>query len=78
MINAHKLETVLTEDGTLTLQGLPWKAGESVEVIILNVSMDKVVKPTFEENTHPLKGKVIQYDDPFGSAVPLEDWDVLK
>lgn len=26
----------------------------------------------------PLKGTVKRYDDPFGPAVPPEDWDALK
>ncbi|MFM1843463.1 MAG: hypothetical protein RLZZ490_2206 [Cyanobacteriota bacterium] len=34
-INAYKLITTLTEDGTLTLNDLPCPAGTSVEVIVL-------------------------------------------
>jgi hypothetical protein len=34
-MNAHKIETVLPEDGTLTLEALPFHAGDVVEVIIL-------------------------------------------
>jgi hypothetical protein len=34
-MNAHKLEAVLSEDGRLTLDGLPFQAGEVVEVIVL-------------------------------------------
>ena len=34
-MNAHRIETVLNEDGTLTLRGLPFHAGDAVEVIIL-------------------------------------------
>lgn len=37
-MNAHKIETVLSEDGTLMLQGLPFHAGDTVEVIILERS----------------------------------------
>ncbi len=78
-MNAHKVETVLTEDGTLTLQGLPFQAGESVFVIVLSLSNAKVSQPLdLKENAHPLKGSILFYDDPFGSAVPLEDWEVLK
>jgi hypothetical protein len=33
-INALKVELVLKEDGILTLQGLPFHAGDAVEVII--------------------------------------------
>ncbi len=34
-MNAYKVETVLSEDGTLMLKGLPFHAGDAVEVIIL-------------------------------------------
>ena len=78
MINAHKVEMVLTEDGTLTLQGLPFQAGESVEVIVLGLSSAKLSQLVAEENPHPLKGSVYFYDAPFSPAVPLEDWEVLK
>jgi hypothetical protein len=37
-VNAHKIETILSEDGTLMLQGLPFNAGDEVEVIILERS----------------------------------------
>jgi hypothetical protein len=33
-MNAHKLATTLTQDGTLVLQGLPFQAGDHVEIII--------------------------------------------
>jgi hypothetical protein len=29
-------------------------------------------------NSHPLKGTVIHYDDPFEPAVATEDWEVLQ
>ena len=34
-MNAHKLQTVLSQDGQLVLKGLPFRAGETVEVIVL-------------------------------------------
>jgi hypothetical protein len=37
-MNAHKIETVLSEDGILILQGLPFHVGDAVEVIILERS----------------------------------------
>jgi YD repeat-containing protein len=35
MINAHRVETTLTQDRTLTLEDLPFQAGDAVEVIVL-------------------------------------------
>ena len=34
-LQAHRVETTLTQDGTLTLDHLPFQAGEAVEIIIL-------------------------------------------
>jgi hypothetical protein len=34
-MNAHRLEAVLSEDGQLLLNGLPFLAGDTVEVIVL-------------------------------------------
>ena len=34
-MQAYRVETTLTQDGTLTLRNLPFRAGEAVEVIIL-------------------------------------------
>jgi hypothetical protein len=34
-MNAHKVETVLAEDGILILKGLPFRAGDQVKAIVL-------------------------------------------
>jgi hypothetical protein len=61
-MNAHKIEVVLTEDGTLTLQGLPFHAGDAVEVIILDT---KTPQHQAGANYYPLHNtKPYRYDDP--------------
>lgn len=35
MTPAHRTETVLLEDGKLSLDNLPFRAGQAVEVIVL-------------------------------------------
>jgi hypothetical protein len=78
---AHKVQTIVTEDGKLLLQGLPFKAGTRVEVIVLNESADVIESPVQQAatNEYPLCGKQpYQYDDSFTSAVLLEDWNALK
>jgi hypothetical protein len=45
-MNAHKLAVVLSEDGRLTLDGLPFRAGEVVEVIVL---ADAALKPELSD-----------------------------
>ena len=37
-MNAHKVSLTLTTDGEVTLKGLPFQAGETVEVIVLEKS----------------------------------------
>ena len=80
-MNAHKVEVILTEDGTLTLQGLPFHAGEAVEVIILSAkTLPNQVDPKSQsdKNLYPLHDtQPYQYDDPTES-VALEDWEVLQ
>lgn len=88
-MNAHKIETVLSEDGALMLKGLPFHVGDSVEVIILQrsrgVSTQGSSSPTkstvvdeSEPNSYPLRGTVLHYEDPFEPAVPIEDWESFQ
>lgn len=81
-MNAHKIETVLTEDGALVLRNLPFRVGDAVEVIILEHSkteQDKIIPQQSESNLYPLRGKQpYRYDEPYEPATPLEDWEALK
>lgn len=73
-MNAYRIETTLTENGTLRLQGLPFCAGDSVEIIVLERG-SHTRHP--DANPYPLRGKVIRYVDPT-EPVALEDWEVLQ
>ena len=68
-MNAHRIETVLTETGTLILRDIPFQAGDTVEVIILERR-----SPHPASNPYPLQGTVFRYDDPT-EAVSVEDWE---
>ena len=72
-MNAHRIETALTENGKLSLQNLPFKKGDEVEIIILERSSSKTTP-----DSYPLRGTVIRYDDPFEPATSAEDWEVLQ
>ncbi|MDZ8236192.1 MAG: hypothetical protein RMZ69_03285 [Nostoc sp. ChiQUE01a] len=72
-MKAHRIETKLTQNGTLILEDLPFHAGEAVEIIILERSPE-----LSESNPYPLRGTVIRYDDPFEPPVPIENWEVLQ
>jgi hypothetical protein len=81
IMNAHKIEAVLAEDGKLILNGLPFHAGDVVEVIILErfneQQASEVSAPPAE--LYPLQGKQpYRYEHPFESATSIEDWEALK
>jgi len=77
-MNAHKLAATLMEDGTLVLKGLPFYAGDTVEIIILEQPKEQL-ESSHSPTEYPLQGKQpYRYDDPFEPAVPVEDWEVLK
>lgn len=79
-MNAHHIETILTENGTLMLQDLPFQAGDTVEVIILQRhKLQPTEAPISHSDSNPylLRGTVIRYDDPT-EPVALEDWEVLQ
>jgi hypothetical protein len=63
-MTAHRIEATLTEDGKLSLDNLPFRAGQSVEVIVLPAA-------------HPLTGTVLRYErptDPVGET----DWEATS
>jgi len=68
----YRVETKVSNDGSLTIKDLPFQAGDKVEVII------RSRKPRGEEGAcYPLRGKPVRYVDPFAS-VAEEDWEALK
>lgn len=71
-MSAHRGETTLAKDGTLTLTNLPFHAGDAVEVIIL----PRTQKPS-ERERYPLHGQPIQYVNPT-DPVAEEDWAAVR
>ena len=71
-MNAHRVETTIDQDGTLTLNGLPFQAGAEVEVIILE-------RPAMPggDNPYPLRDQPVQYDAPT-EPVAENEWNVLR
>ena len=66
---AHRVETTLQQDGKLSLDNLPFHAGEAVEIIILTAH-----SRVQQTNPYPLRGKVVRYDRPF-EPVAHDEWD---
>ncbi len=82
-MNAYKIKTVVTTDGTIILKGIPFSAGKSVEIIVLGDLLSEQadrgsVNLPLDERWKSLQGSVTRYDDPFESAIPLSDWEVLQ
>jgi len=71
-LQAHRIETTLTQDGTLTLDHLPFPAGMAVEVIVLPYA------PPQAQDRYPLRGTPYSYDGPMEPAIPAEEWDALQ
>lgn len=71
-LQAHRIETTLTQNGTLTLDSLPFQAGETVEVIVLpNVPAIPL------KDRYPLRGTPVHYQDPT-EPVAEQDWEALR
>lgn len=70
MTPAHRVETVLAEDGKLSLDNLPFRAGQPVEVIVLPA-------PGPAAGSAPLRGSVVRYDRP-ADPVDDADWDATR
>jgi hypothetical protein len=62
----------LTQDGQLTLDHLPFRAGETVEAVVLTGAPESPA-----QDCDFLHGTVIKYFDPF-DPVAEADWEVLQ
>jgi hypothetical protein len=71
-MKAYRAEATVSDDKSLVLKAVPFRAGDTVEVIVLEASERQQAK-----NPYPLRGTPIRYDDPT-EPVAESDWDVLK
>jgi len=72
LFQAFRIETTLTQDGTLTLDHLPFQAGETVEVIVL-----APVPPPPPQDPYPLRGTPVKYVNMLEPVEEL-DWEELS
>ena len=70
MTTAHRIETVLSEDGKLTLDRLPFRAGQAVEVSVQPMAIPLTAGSS-------LHGMVVRYDQPT-EPVAEADWEALR
>jgi len=69
-MQTYHIETVVSKEGILTIEGIPLHPGEKVEVIVKSQSASGKNK-----NLYPLRGIPIRYKVPFESAAE-DDWGV--
>jgi hypothetical protein len=72
MMFAHRIQTTLSEDGTLHLQALPFTKGDVVEVIILKKESGKA-EPKKQRTVGEYRGKIRLSDD-FSQPLPEQFW----
>lgn len=75
-MEAVKAHAVVAPDGSVTVTGLPFGEGQSVEVIVLDSA-----RTNADEKPSPfgaMRGSVLRYDDPFEPAADPSDWEALK
>ena len=68
-MNAHRVETVISQDRAVILKDLPFRAGELVEVIILQCASQQS-----EVDRYPLRGTPVKYINP---TEPIVDAKIL-
>ena len=70
-MQAHRAETTLSEDGVVTLRDLPFRRGESVEIIVL-----PFVAHAATGSRYPLRGTPVTLLAPT-EPVAEADWEAV-
>ena len=73
-MEAHRTQAVVGKDGSVVVRGVPFREGESVEIIVLSSERSEVL----HNDRRPLRGSVRRYDRPFESAAEDDNWDALR
>lgn len=63
------------QNGKIVLENLPFSEGSKVDVTVTGSGNGKVNR---EEAKRLLRGSVVKYDDPFGPASPIDDWEAIR
>ncbi len=71
-MQAHHTRAVVSENGSLTIDRLPFPAGKPVEVVVFPAGSQSL-----QRERYPLRGTPIQFDDPTG-PVADSDWEALR
>ena len=71
MQQTYRTKTQVTKDGKVSIEGLPFKAGEVVEVTVRRGGK------SLRAADYPLRGKKVIYRQPF-KGVATGDWEAMK
>jgi hypothetical protein len=69
MQRSYYTKTTITKKGNISIKGLPFKPGQTVEVIVR--------KGKKSRRKYPLRGKPIVYREPL-KGVAVNDWEAMK
>ena len=72
MSQAYRVRSLVSPEGTLQLENLPFQPGEEVEVIVLGE--ENAARP---EPQYPLRGTPVTYHDPT-APVAESDWQAAR
>ena len=72
-MTSFKTTITIPANGQITLDSLPFQAGERVEIHVESTPTKQKI-----QNRFPLRGSTYKYDRPFDPASPLEDWAVYQ
>lgn len=71
-MQTFRIESIVSPKRVLTIRGVPFRAGERVEVIVVRIS-----HAPGTGKRYPLRGKPFSLPLPFDS-IAENDWDVLQ
>ncbi len=71
-MQTYSNEHIMNKNGTITINNLPFNAGEKISVIIVSKA-----KVETTQKRYPFWGKPIKYIDPT-EPVAQDDWDIYE
>ena len=71
-MQAHRTRATVSDDGSLTIGGLPFPRGEEVDVIVLPSRQSRTSEP---DTRTSLRGSVREYAHPFEPATAADEWE---
>jgi len=71
-MQAHRTKAIVAENGSLTVDKLPFPAGKSVEVVVFPADDESV-----RGKRYPLRETPVRFENPT-APVAESDWEILS